>query len=134
MARYGAMGGLHTTATDYAKFLIEVIDPKPADAFRLSQAGLTQMLQPQIPVEGGQGDLIPWALGWRVAHTANGDLISHGGDQRGFHSTSEISVSAKSGYFILTNGDYGWKLIQGLAPEISQWVHSDGSAGASAPQ
>jgi CubicO group peptidase (beta-lactamase class C family) len=134
MARYGAMGGLHTTAIDYAKFLVEVIDPKPTDAFRLSQAGLTQMLQPQIQVESGQGDLISWALGWRVAHTAQGDLIGHGGDQRGFHSTAEISVSAKSGYVILTNGDYGWKLIQDLAPEISQWVHTHGSAGASSPR
>src|SRR6185436_13784467 len=33
-ARYGAAGGLHTTPTDYAKFLIEVIKPKTSDPFR----------------------------------------------------------------------------------------------------
>lgn len=32
------MGGLLTTATDYAKFLMEVMDPRPTDAFRLNQA------------------------------------------------------------------------------------------------
>ena len=35
VARYGSAGSLMTTATDYAKFLIEVIEPRPADAFRL---------------------------------------------------------------------------------------------------
>ncbi|HYI95908.1 MAG TPA: serine hydrolase [Bryobacteraceae bacterium] len=35
-ARYSAMGGLLTTATDYARFLIAVMDPKPADAFPFS--------------------------------------------------------------------------------------------------
>ncbi len=37
-ARYGAAGGLSTTATEYAKFLIEVLDPKPTDTFRLTRA------------------------------------------------------------------------------------------------
>jgi CubicO group peptidase (beta-lactamase class C family) len=31
IARYGAPGDLHSTASDYAKFLIEVVRPKPAD-------------------------------------------------------------------------------------------------------
>jgi CubicO group peptidase (beta-lactamase class C family) len=32
-ARYAAAGGLHTTPTDYAKFIIEVITPKPRADF-----------------------------------------------------------------------------------------------------
>ena len=123
MARYGAMGGLQTTAADYATFLIQVIDPKPADAFRLSQASLTEMLRPQVKVQDGKGFSIWWALGWRVAHTASRDLVGHGGDQTGFHATSEICLKGRSGYVILTNGDNGWKLIKDLAPEISGWVH-----------
>ena len=123
-ARYGAMGGLLTTATDYAKFLIEVIAPKPADAFRLSQISIEEMLKPQVKVEETNEYSISWALGWRIAHTAQGDLVSHGGDQTGFHSTSEVSVARKSGYVILTNGDNGWKLIQELAPDVSRWVHT----------
>lgn len=125
-ARYGAMGGLCTTASDYAKFLIEVIDPKPADAFRLERTTVNEMLRPQVKVEDGPGYSISWALGWRVAQTADGDLVSHGGDQTGYHSTAEISVARKSGYVILTNGDSGWKLIRDLAPDISRWVHPKG--------
>ena len=41
-ARYGAAGGLSTTATDYARFLIEVLDPKPSDAFRLTEPAVTR--------------------------------------------------------------------------------------------
>jgi CubicO group peptidase (beta-lactamase class C family) len=123
-ARYGAMGGLVTTAGDYARFLIEVMNPKPPDAVRLTSASLREMLRPQIAVEDGPGYSIAWGLGWRLAQTNGGDLVSHGGDQRGFHSTSEMSLATRSGYVILTNGDLGWALIETLAPEISRWVHA----------
>ena len=123
-ARYGAMGGLVTTAGDYARFLIEVMNSKPPDAVRLTSASLREMLRPQIAVEDGPGYSIAWGLGWRLAHTNDGDLVSHGGDQRGFHATSEMSLATRSGYVILTNGDQGWQLIKTLAPEISRWVHA----------
>jgi len=128
-ARYGSMGGLLTTATDYAKFLIEIVEPKPADAFRLTQASLGEMLRPQVKVEDGTGYEIWWALGWKIAQTEEfGELVSHGGDQTGFHCIAEVSPQRKSGYVVLTNGDSGWKLIQELAPSISKLVHL-GSAG-----
>jgi hypothetical protein len=44
-ARYGAAGGLSTTAEEHARFMIEVIDPKPADAFRLSRASRDEMIR-----------------------------------------------------------------------------------------
>ncbi len=124
-ARYGSMGGLLTTATDYSKFLMAMIDPKPADAFRLGQASLREMLTPQVKVENGPGYSIWWALGWKVAKTAGlGVLISHGGDQSGFHSLAEMSLVQRSGYVILTNGENGWKLIQEFAPELARRVHA----------
>ena len=85
VARYGSMGGLLTTATDYARFLIAVMDPKPADAFRLNEASIREMLTPQVKVEDGPGYSISWALGWKVAKTIDfGLLVSHGGDSIGF--------------------------------------------------
>lgn len=124
VARYGAMGGLLTTARDYAKFLIEVIDPKPPDACRLTRASLSEMFRPQIKVEDGDGYSVWWGLGWRVARTKEGDLIGHGGDQTGFHSTSEFSLADKSGFVILTNGDNGWQLIRQVAPGLSKLLHA----------
>lgn len=128
-ARYGSMGGLLTTATEYAKFLIEIVDAKPADKFRLTPASREEMLRPQVRVEDGPGYAISWALGWKIAQTEEfGKLVSHGGDQTGFHSIAEFSPERKSGYVVLTNGDNGWKLIQELAPSIAKWVHSGSEA------
>ena len=73
-ARYGSAGGLHTTPTDYAKFLIEIIDSKPSDAYRLTAGSLNEMVRSQVKVT----DSISWGLGWAIEHKkTGGDLISH---------------------------------------------------------
>jgi CubicO group peptidase (beta-lactamase class C family) len=120
VARYGSSGALLTTPTDYAKFLIEVIDPKASDAFRLSKASLKEMLRPQVKVAENDEYSISWGLGWRMAHTKNGDVIGHGGDNKGFHSLAEASVERKSGFVIMTNGDNGGELLTKLAPAVAQ--------------
>ncbi len=111
VARYGSSGALLSTPGDYAKFLLEVIDPKPADAYRLNAASLKEMLRPQVKVSAY---LFPcsWALGWQVRHSEGGDVILHGGDNEGFHSMCGASVERKSGFVVMTNGEDGWQLIQ----------------------
>jgi len=124
-ARYGAMGGLLTTAADYARFLIEILAPKPADDARLSIASLSEMLRPHIKVQDGPGYSIHWALGWKVAQTKElGTLISHGGDQPGFHCLAEFSPQRRSAYVLLTNGDNGHNLINAFAPALARQVHA----------
>ena len=105
-ARYAAAGGLHTTPTDYARFLIEVINSKRSDAFRLNAESLKEMVRPQVKVD----DSHSWALGWEIYHGPKGDQIMHGGNQKGFHAFAVASIERKSGVIIMTNGDNGWKL------------------------
>ena len=107
VARYAAAGDLHTTPTDYAKFLIEVINPKKSDAFRLNQKSLEEMIRPQVKVDDSKS----WALGWQIQHSSKGDQIQHGGNNSGFHAFTSASVERKSGFIIMTNGDNGWKLF-----------------------
>jgi CubicO group peptidase (beta-lactamase class C family) len=104
-ARYGSAGGLHTTPTDYARFLIELIDPKPSDAYRLTAATLKEMVHPQVKVT----DAISWGLGWAIEHNkSGGDIISHSGDNPGFKALTAASLEKKSGFIIMTNGDRGF--------------------------
>ena len=110
-ARFGAAGGLSTTAAEYAKFLIEVLDPKASDAFRLTRASRDEMIRPQVRVD----DSSSWALGWQILHHEKGNLLSHGGDNPGVKAFVLASPERKSGYVILTNGDNGIEVIGKLA-------------------
>jgi CubicO group peptidase (beta-lactamase class C family) len=114
VARYAAAGGLCTTPTDYARFLIEVIDPKPSDACRLKKDSLKEMLRPQVKRNAQSS----WALGWEINHTENGNFLRHGGNNPGFNCFVAASVERKSGYVIMTNSENGYngviaKLITG---------------------
>jgi CubicO group peptidase (beta-lactamase class C family) len=112
-ARYASAGGLHTTATEYAKFMIEVLAPRPADAYRLGRPMRDEMLRPHVKVDPTQS----WALGWQVIHRRSGDVISHGGDNPGFKAFVVASVSRKTGWVILMNGDNAAPIIQALVDE-----------------
>lgn len=105
-ARYAAAGGLQTTASDYARLLLEVIAPRPGDTFRLGAVMHAEMLRPQVQVDATKS----WALGWEIQHTPAGDLIQHQGGQRGFQAFTAASLERRSGYVILTNSDNGWKV------------------------
>jgi CubicO group peptidase (beta-lactamase class C family) len=111
-ARYGAAGLLHSTPTDYAKFLIEILDPKPSDRFRLKKETLAVMLRPQI--QGGDSPASWRALGWEVVRSPEDDLIIHGGDNSGFHAFAAASLKRRTGYVFMMNGDGGPELLKKL--------------------
>jgi CubicO group peptidase (beta-lactamase class C family) len=113
VARYGSAGALVTTPTDYAKFVIEVIDPKQGDAFRLNRDSVKEMLRPHVKIEGGQYPA-SWALGWQIFHNKNRDFIYHGGDNDGFHCCAVASVEGKSGFVVMTNGENGPGILKNL--------------------
>jgi CubicO group peptidase (beta-lactamase class C family) len=112
-ARYASCGGLHTTASDYAKFLIEIVDHKGSDAFRLNKTSLKEMLRPQVRL--AEGDKIDgadsWALGWAIQQRKTGNVIVHSGGQSGFRSLAMASVERKAGFIVLTNGDNGGRVF-----------------------
>jgi CubicO group peptidase (beta-lactamase class C family) len=110
VARYAVAGGLCTTPTDYARYLIEVINPKRGDAYRLNKASLREMLRPQVKIN----DSMSQALGWQILHTEKGDFISHGGGNPGFSCFVVGSVARKSGLVAMTNADNGYRAIDRL--------------------
>jgi CubicO group peptidase (beta-lactamase class C family) len=113
VARYGAVGALNMTAQEYARFLTEVVAPKPADEFRLGTAMHAEMVRPQIPLPKGEeiDGCNAWALGWGVQERAGGNLLVHSGGQSGFRSLALASIERKAGFIVLTNSDNGGRLM-----------------------
>jgi len=105
--RYAAMGGLRTTALDYAAFLSEILEPRTAPPFRLAVPTRQEMLRPQVHEEGPKS----WALGWEINVTSGGRLFQHQGGQAGAQAFTAASLERRSGYVILTNSDNGWKVF-----------------------
>ena len=110
-ARYGAAGGLLTTVADYARFLVEVLDPKPQDDARLGGQTRSEMLRPQVKVTNDSS----WALGWQILHQPTGDVIAHSGDNPGFKAFTLASVPRKTGYVFMMNGDNAGEIFKTLA-------------------
>ena len=106
-ARYGAAGGLHTTATDYARFLIELMRSPRPDAYRLNASTRREMVRPQVRIS----DTNSWALGWQVEPTAVGNVLSHSGDNPGFKALAAVSIEKQRGFVMLTNADTGFEVI-----------------------
>lgn len=106
-ARYAAMGGLRTTALEYARFLSEILAPQAPSPFCLAEATRREMLRPQVKVDRSNS----WALGWEIHQTPRGNLIQHEGGQPGFLAFTAASVERRSGYVILTNSANGWKVF-----------------------
>jgi CubicO group peptidase (beta-lactamase class C family) len=113
VARYGSAGALLSTPVDYAKFLIEVISPRPADAVRLKPESVREMLRPSVKLDKSEPPS-SWALGWQIFHGPGRDFIYHGGDNRGFHCAAVGSVAGQSGYVAMTNGDGGVSVLRSI--------------------
>ena len=114
VARYGAAGGLKTTPADYARFLIDVIDPRPGDAFRLEPETVKEMLRPHVKLPPPAQPPASYALGWQIWHFETDDIINHGGDNLGFRAFAAASVERKSGFVVMMNGNNGFRVLDRL--------------------
>jgi CubicO group peptidase (beta-lactamase class C family) len=112
VARYGSAGGLYTNATEYSKFLVEMLTPKQADRYRLTAGMRKEMFRPQVKLPADQklDGADSWALGWAVQERKTGQVLVHSGGQDGFRSLTMASPRNQSGFIILTNGENGGKV------------------------
>jgi CubicO group peptidase (beta-lactamase class C family) len=102
IARYGAAAMLMTTPGDYAKFLLEYLDPRPGDAFRLNEASRAEMLRPQV-----QKSASTWeGLAWHLEQIDGVPLLfSHAGQDAGYYCICAASTERRSGLMVMLNGD-----------------------------
>jgi len=119
---------LYTTSDEYAKFIIETMNPDNENDFSLSEEITKEMLIHQVRVDtrdvidrpgrnlGLQGFR---GLGWGIDSTITGDVVYHSGsNQTGFRCYSQFSPKDGSGIVIMTNGENGGELWQRIIKVI----------------
>jgi CubicO group peptidase (beta-lactamase class C family) len=101
-----ACASLHTTARDYARFLMAMMSERDDVA--------EEMLQPQARVN----DDISWGLGWGLVRTPDRDAFWHWGDNGVFKALALGSRAQQRGLIVLTNSAKGLTLCRELLREV----------------
>jgi CubicO group peptidase (beta-lactamase class C family) len=119
---------LYTSADDYARFLIEIMNPDRGAAYSLTRSTIDTMLARQVavtsrePIERpgkARGTEVYWGLGWSMNASAQGYIYHHSGANRsGFRCFSQFNPATGSGIVIMTNGTGGSDLWTRLISRI----------------
>lgn len=110
--RASVPGTLHTTASEYARFLAAMMDAQPAAALGVSPALRAEMIRPATRVN----DEISWGLGWGLQTTADGPAFWHWGNNPGAKSFAIGYGQQGIGVVVLTNSDNGLRAIARIIP------------------
>jgi CubicO group peptidase (beta-lactamase class C family) len=122
---------LQTTASDYARFIAELLKPERSAAHLLNAALLQEMLSHQVRATGREPIVRPgaarsdpaqpvfWGLGWGINTSSQGDIVYHSGsNSSGFRCYSQFSPSRRSALVLMSNGLAGNLLWQRVAAAI----------------
>jgi CubicO group peptidase (beta-lactamase class C family) len=116
---------LHTTALDYSRFLIALINGKV-----LREKTAKQILQRQVWLDescfsciqrspGQLSQVLSWGLGWGLEHSDTGDAIWHWGDNNSEFQNFVIAYpKAKIGIVILTNSGNGLSITPAIVSQV----------------
>ena len=98
-------GGLLTTASDYAKFMLLMTDRPERGGWEISDAARRAMLTPQLDVRGAD---ISRGLGWELEHSSTGSLFQHSGSNYGIFKTLGVGDARRGrAIVIFTNAANG---------------------------
>lgn len=114
---------LYTTPVDYARFLIEVMNPDRSAKHSLSASMLKQMLKPTVKSDTPG---VSRSLGWAVRKEGESTLVGHSGaNGTGFRCVCEFDPSTGRGIVIMTNSVSGKAVWQGIL-NSSGWLSPKG--------
>jgi len=110
-------GGLLTTASDYAKFMVLMMDRPRRAAWEIGNATRQAMLTPQLDVRGRD---ISRGLGWELEQSSAGPLFQHSGSNYGIFKTLGVG-NAQGGRAIVvfTNATNGNALAARIVREAT---------------
>lgn len=89
---------LHTTAADYARFMLAMYNGE----------GLKQSQKKEFTsVQVSAGDGIFWGIGWGLQPSLSGASIWHWGDNPGYKSFAFLSADGQKGFVMMSNSANG---------------------------
>ena len=97
---------LHTTANDYAKFLIAILKHQG-----VSEKSINEMLSPQISISETDSTLF-WGLGFALENKGDETYFWHWGDNDIFRAFTIISKERKTGIVYFTNSMNGLNIFK----------------------
>lgn len=97
-----AAANLHTTATDYAMFLLEILNHKGTGV-----STKDDMLSPQVIVDPDETPDIEWGLGFGLERVEDTVSFWHWGDNGDFKCFCIADPDRKDGVVYFTNSTYG---------------------------
>lgn len=131
--RFGGIGccGLASTTPDLARLLAALVPGPDGEAPGrgvLAPGTVALMMEPRAPVTGGVARLIGDAvgLGWYLETLPGGErLVSHAGDNRGWHALVALLPGRRAGLVVAANGDAG--LMLRYTHVLRWWLESRGA-------
>lgn len=119
---------LYTTADEYARLLVEVLQAERGTSKLVSGASIRGALSHQVKIDSrdpierpgdARGTAVYWGLGWSINETPQGDIAHHGGsNSTGFRSFSQFSPTRGTGLVVFTNGTQGGDLWTRLVAAV----------------
>jgi CubicO group peptidase (beta-lactamase class C family) len=106
-----AAGGLWTTAEDYAKLLIEVLQANRSQGKLLNSSDIDEML-------GGKTLKPSMGLGVGVVRKNGNILINHSGAHEGYYSYFNVNLTTGRGIVLFFNSDEAEQLAHELTAEV----------------
>ena len=103
---------LYTSAADYGKFLVKVLDDD--DVIKLATGS-------PVPAEPSLG--LDWGLGWGIEGNQDDRYIWHWGNNTGYRAFVIASVRTGDGFVMLTNSENGLQLAQPITRKILPGEH-----------
>lgn len=108
-------GSLVTTATDYAQFMLRLLDGAPRDGAGLDETSRRQMLTPQISVNTA----LAWGIGVGLQRDDGRNCFWQWGDNGYWKTFLFGDPAARSAVAVFTNSANGHKLCQHIVAQAT---------------
>lgn len=113
--RANAADLVYTTPTDYARFMLAVLQDKGVSKDIARQRWSSQVSLMAIACQGAHAATCPphvgFGLGWQLMEFPKQRVVMHTGKDDGVFTFVYLNQSTRDGVVIFTNGEAGYKLV-----------------------